>query len=98
MSFSYSTNLTPANGAEMWFNIKARLKSVGWTVPRSSDGSTYNSSGDQITTASSGGGGMANVGAWFVLQMPATGRQWCLQISTTGGDLYKVRMKYSFAA
>lgn len=71
MAFVFDTNNTPATGAEVLYLLKELLKTAGWTVPRSSDGSTYNSSGDQITTAASGAGGMANNSAWFVLQAPA---------------------------
>jgi hypothetical protein len=47
------------------FNLKEALKTAGWTVPSSSDGTTYNAAGDQITSAGAGAGGMANNFAWF---------------------------------
>lgn len=101
MTYSFNTNQTPATCAVAIFNLKTLLKSVGWTVPRSSDGTTYNSSGDQISSGGSGANGMDNASAWFVIQSPgATPRQLCLQRwSTVGaGTSYAWRIKYSKSA
>lgn len=72
MAYSYSTNNSPATGAVAMYTLKELMKTAGWTVEASSDGSTYNSSGDQITSGSSGAGGMANASAWFRIRMPST--------------------------
>jgi len=69
MAFIFDKS-TPATGAEAIFNFKTILTTAGWTVLASSDGTTYNSSGDQITVAGSGAGGMANTNAWFRLRSP----------------------------
>lgn len=84
MAFVFNKS-TPATGAEAIFNLKACLKAAGWTVTSSSDGTTYNASGDQITVATSGAGGMANNSAWFVIQSPAGAgaQQFCWQRGTT---------------
>lgn len=74
---------TPANGSVAIFELKTLLKAAGWTVPRSSDGSTYNAAGDQITVSGSGAGGMANSNAWFVLRSPNAAHEWCFQRGTT---------------
>lgn len=96
MAFDFTdVNLTPATGAVAIYNLKQRLKAQGWTVPRSSDGTTYNSSGDQITTGAAGAGGMANNSAWFIIQAPAGGRQFCFQRGTTN---VLWRILYSFSA
>lgn len=67
--FSVGSSLT--GGPAIIFNLKTQLKLGGWTVTRSSDGTTFNSSGDQITTAVTGAGGMDNNNAWFVIRQPA---------------------------
>lgn len=77
-------------GAAAMFKLKAVLKSAGWTVPRSSDGTTYNSSGDQITVATSGAGGMANNSAWFVVKEPGNRREWCIQRGTSGNTAWRI--------
>jgi len=76
-------NNTPGTGAEAIFILKELLKSVGWTVPRSSDGTTYNAAGDQISHSGAGANGMANNHAWFVIREPGGGHYWCFQRGTT---------------
>lgn len=86
---------TIGTGAAAIFKLKAVLKAAGWTVPSSSDGTTYNSSGDQITVATSGAGGMANNNAWFVIREPGGRREWCWQRGTNNQNW---RVKYSASA
>lgn len=95
MAYVFTLNVTPSTGAVNMFNLKTALKAQGWTVPRSSDGTTYNSTGDQITTGASGAGGMANNSAWFVIQAPAGGRQLCIQRATANTTWW---VRYSFSA
>lgn len=78
-----SAQTTPATGAACMFDFKEFAKANGWTVPRSSDGITYNPSGDQITTGAAGAGGMANNYAWFELRCPAGLRSLVFQRITT---------------
>lgn len=97
MALQYSVNNIPATGAMAIFNLKTWLKAQGWTVTSSSDGTTYNSSGDQITTGASGAGGMANNNAWFVAQMPlvnGVNRQYCFQRGTTN-QVWRIKYSYS---
>jgi len=103
MSLIFDPNWLPATGAESIFRLKLKLKVAGWTVTRSSDGTTYNSSGDQITIPGSGTGGMANNYAWFVIQQPAGSippfsgtRQLCMQRQASNNTGWRV--KYSFSA
>lgn len=99
MAYSYSTNNTPATGSVTKYTFKELLKTAGWTVPSSSDGTTYNSSGDQITSGSSGAGGYANNLAWFRVRMPSKDgvtREFTFQ-RASGSDA-NIRMKYSFSA
>jgi hypothetical protein len=97
----FSTNNNPVTGAAAMFLVKQQLKAAGWTVPRSSDGSTFNASGDQISASGSGAGGMDNSRAWFVIQMPgASGRQFCIQRNSSTGTntSQQWRIKYSAGA
>lgn len=76
-------NTIVAQGAEAIFRFKAVLKNAGWVVKASSDGTTLNSSGDQITTSGTGAGGMNNNNAWFRIQEPGGLREWVVQRGTT---------------
>lgn len=53
--------------------LKDLLKSVGWTVLSSGDGTNYNPAGDLITHGGSGAGGLGNTNAWFRIARPAGG-------------------------
>lgn len=83
MARSYTTNLIPSNFADSIYRLKTALKTAGWTVPKSSDGTTYNSSGDQITSGGSGGNGMNNNNAWFIINTPTGTKQWLFQRYTS---------------
>lgn len=80
-----------ANSKVIWFALKETLKLAGWTVTQSSDGTTYNSSGDQITHSGSGAGGMNNTNAHWTVREPGGRREICFQNTT--GTL--CRVKYS---
>lgn len=69
-------------GAEVMFNLKELLKLAGWTVLSSSDGTTFNGSGDEITVPGSGSGGMANNSAWYRITDPAALRELVVQRGT----------------
>jgi len=96
MAFTF-TKSTPATGAVAWYEFKEQLKSSGWTVESSSDGTTYNSSGDQISSGSSGANGFANTNAWVRLRSPvgAGGAEFVIQRGT-GNTVW--RLKYSMTA
>jgi hypothetical protein len=79
MAIIISPGLSCVGGAAVIFELKAALKAQGWTVPQSSDGTTYNPAGDQITVPGAGAGGMNNASAWFVIQQPVSGRQFMFQ-------------------
>lgn len=89
-----SVNLAPATGSVAVFTICEMLKQNGWTVPSSSDGTTYNSSGDQITTGASGAGGFANASAWKRLRSPDGVREITIQRTTTN-VLWRVKLSHS---
>lgn len=76
------TLTTPATGAVAMRSWKTALVAAGFTVPSSSDGLTYNASGDQITT-DSGAGSFDNTDAWCRVRMPGGSvgayREWLVQ-------------------
>ncbi len=90
--------------AEAIFLLKEQLKAAGWTVPSSSDGTTYNPAGDQITSGGSGAGGLDNASAWFRIQQPAGGvapysgtREWLFQHSDNPANSTDWVSAYDFA-
>jgi len=93
-TYTSGAGVTPAVNL---FNLKRVLKLAGWTIPASSDGSSYNSSGDQITLVGTGAGGMQNTGAWFRAQEPGGVREWCFQIGAASASAH-ARVKYSAAS
>ena len=89
--------LTTEQDTNIIFDLKTALKLKQWSVLSSSDGTTYNSTGDQITTATTGAGGMNNTNAWFRIQAPPIGgvtRELCIQRTTVNN----YRLKYSYSA
>lgn len=84
---------TPASGAAAMRALIVAALAAGWTVPSSSDGTTYNSSGNQIT-ADSGANSLANAGAWVRLRQPGGGRELVFQ---RGSDNTQWRALYSKA-
>lgn len=98
MTFSYNVNQSPSTGAVAIYNLKELLKTAGWVVKSSSDATTYNSTGDQISSGASGANGLANTSAWFRIQCPSMGgvtRELCFQ---KGGNNQTWRIKYSYSA
>lgn len=97
MAYTYTVNLVPSIGTHIVFNLKAALVAGGWTVISSSDGTTYNASGDQITHNGTGAGGMGNARSWFVIRQPgANQREFCIQRSSDSSTTnYNFRLKYS---
>ena len=99
--FTNGQNLTPATWAVAIFNLKTQLVAQGgWVVRASSDGTTYNATGDQISTGSSGAGGLDNASAWFRVQAPDGLHEFTFQRnSATGANTSRsMRVKYSKAA
>lgn len=85
MSFTVNSVFVPnRNGAYAFFALKEHLKSVGWTVPLSSDGTTYNGGGDQIAQAAAGPNGLDNPSAWFVVRTPDSSHSFMFQRSYLG--------------
>jgi len=89
MAIHFDVNQTPSTFAECAFRLKQIMVTAGWVVKSSSDGTTFNSTGDQITSANTGAGGMNNNNAWFRIQDPAGGREFTLQKG--GAATYQVK-------
>lgn len=84
-------------GCEAMFRLKELLKTCGWTVTSSSDGTTYNAAGDQITLPGAGAGGMNNASAWFVIRDFAS-KLWYTVQRGTGGNNNALRVKVARVA
>lgn len=96
MAWFFDANQQVTTSGEIFFKLKETLKAAGWTVVSSSDGTTLNASGDQITQAGSGAGGMYNVRAWFRIRSPsfaAKTREFIFQPVTAVASAW--RIKYS---
>lgn len=94
MTFNYYVNNTITNFGDAFYQMKELLKTAGWVVQSSSDGLTYNASGDIITSGGTGAGGMNNTNAWYVMAHPTLSgyqRYICLQIGSTKNQIrYKI--------
>lgn len=97
MAYTFTINQTAGVGSDIVYRLKTALVASGWTVTKSSDGTTYNSTGDQITHTGTGAGGIKNARAWFVIRQPGTNqREFCIQRSSDASTLnYNWRIKYS---
>lgn len=95
--YDVNTIMGANGGAEAMYRLKEVLKAAGWTVKSSSDGTTYNSTGDQITGSGTGANGMNNASAWFRIQEPGSPgrREYTVQHSSTGANDHQWRVKYS---
>lgn len=95
MARNFYTNLVPTNADHIFFLLKHYLKLHGWVVTASSDGTTYNASGDQITVYASGAGGIGNNRAWFVIRDPGSKIWFSYQ---RGTQKYEFRVTVSVSA
>lgn len=94
MAFTFDTNIAFSDNEACFFHLKERLKAVGWTVPESSDGTTYNSSGDQWTSISA----VANANAWIRLRAPDGSYELTIQHDDSSSVDSHYRIKYSRGA
>ena len=81
MTYIFSTNNTDYGigpdtapfGDKVWYDWKTFMKTAGWTVKESSDGTTLNTSSDIITGYATGANGLGNASAFYVMREPAGG-------------------------
>jgi hypothetical protein len=97
MSYTYLVNQRPLTGSIASYLILSNFLTAGWVVKSSSDGTTYNSSGNQITSGASGANGLGNNFAWFRIQDPGGGREFIMQRNGSGLS-YQWAIKYSLSA
>lgn len=89
MSWSFTPNQTPATGPIAVYTFIARLLLAGWTKVKDSDGTTYSSSGTQVTSGAAGAGGLGNNSAWVNLRAPSGTREIVIQRGT-GNTLWRI--------
>ena len=98
MAKQSNVNLPPATGAESIYELKEFLVNLlGYAVQQSSDGTTYNASGDVITQPGIGANGMENSLAWFLVADPDDSYQWVFQRQSGAGNT-DWRVKFSAEA
>lgn len=83
MAFTFTTNQTPSTGPVAVYNLIARLIAAGWTKIKDSDGTTYSSSGVQVTGGGTGTNGLGNTSAWVNLRAPSGTREFVFQRGAT---------------
>ena len=109
MAYTFLVNqtLSPSNGTTATYNIWwliSTLMTAGWTKVADSDGTTYSSSGTQVTGPNTGTNGLDNSRAWVRMQAPAVNggavvnqkREFTFQRGTASGTDW--RIKYSASA
>jgi hypothetical protein len=70
-------------GAEAIYRLGAVLITAGWAKVADSDGTTYSSSGVQVTGYGTGANGLNNARAWVVYREPGGRREWLFQRAAT---------------
>ena len=71
MTYTFSVNNSPTTGAMAMYALVSTLISAGWLKKMDSDGTTYSSTGVQVTSGNVGTNGLGNANAWVRLQSPA---------------------------
>jgi hypothetical protein len=84
MALTYSVNNTPATGAVAMYTLVALLITAGWTKVKDSDGTTYSSSGTQVTSGAAGANGLGNNSAWVNMKMPGSNKSYTIQRNAAG--------------
>lgn len=79
MTWSFTTNQSPATGPAAVITVVNRLVTAGWTKVRDSDGTTYSSIGAQVVSGASGAGGLGNNNAFVNLRSPTGTREIVIQ-------------------
>ena len=87
-------NLAPATGSIAMWNIISGLLQAGWTKKTDSDGTTYSSSGVQVTGGGAGANGLGNTNAHVRLSDPANLHELSIQRGTTS-LLWRIKWSHS---
>lgn len=88
MAFT-ETTYTALTGPQGMYRFMVDMVAQGWTVAISSDGTTYNGSGNQISGDGSGAGGLDNEHAYYVLRRTGA-PDWLVQRASTA-DIWRIR-------
>ncbi len=83
MAYTHTNNQSPATGAVAMYALVAALVTAGWVKQMDSDGTTYSSSGVQVTSGAAGAGGLGNTSAWIRLKHPTQVWEITIQRGTT---------------
>lgn len=78
-------------GSTFIYDVRAGLVAGGWTIVADSDGTTYSSSGTQVTSGGSGAHGFANASAWFCARNPDGSLYLTVQRSTSSNITGRVK-------
>ena len=92
MAFSVSINNTLSSLADGWYQFKEALKTGGWTVTQSGDGTSYSAVTDLITNATI----MNNSRAWYILTQPIVDGYQKFICIQPGGTKSQARVKLSW--
>ena len=76
----------------VWDLINLLVGSAGWKKLRDSDGTTYSSSGAQVTGSGTGARGLRNASAWVNLQSPDGKFNVTIQRSTSSNLTWRVKV------
>lgn len=89
------TTYTALTGPQGMYRFLVDMLAQGWAVVISSDGTTYNGSGNQISGNGSGAGGLNNTSAYYVLRR--TGAPDVLVQRASTADIWNIHMSPSGA-
>jgi hypothetical protein len=95
-NWQFLVNQTPATSAVAVYDLISTLITAGWKKVSDSDGTTYSSSGTQVTSGASGTNGLGNSKAWVHMQDPAGVREYTFQNAVSNNQNWRVC--YSYAA
>jgi len=101
--FDPENSQTPGLQAQVLYRLKELLKSVGWVVQASSDGTTFNTTPGNVNDVITSAVLMNNTLAWFVIKKPDDNRQLCFQVeqkvpvTPTFPNSTGFRIKYSLS-
>ncbi len=104
MAYKFAVNTVPKTPPIAFYTLISTLMSAGWLKLMDSDGTTYSSSGTQVTSGNVGTNGLDNSKAWVRLQAPAVNggavvnqtRELIIQRGTASNRDWKI--KYSASA
>lgn len=96
MALSFTVNQSPSNGTVSTWNWISTLITAGWTKIQDSDGTTYSSTGTQVTGSGTGANGLDNPFAWVRLRIPSGTKEFIFQHrGDTETRFWRIMMSYT---